>query len=121
MHTVRGYMKFTTTVAYRAMDDLIVPYARIKYRKFSLKFRGPLVWNMIPLNIRGQKLFYLFKTKCKKCMYIMSNHARWVESIYDRDNSRIWVMFGKFSSAISNYFLHSFNVILCSLLYNIFI
>lgn len=57
----------------RASAGLSVPYARTNYRKFALKCRGPLVWNMIPINIREQKSFYSFKTQWKE--YIMGNQG----------------------------------------------
>ena len=57
----------------RASAGLSVPYARTNYRKFALKCREPLVWNMIPINIREQKSFYSFKTQWKE--YIMGNQG----------------------------------------------
>jgi len=42
-------------------------------RIHEVKCRRPLVWNMIPINIREQKSFYSFKTQWKE--YIMENQG----------------------------------------------
>src|SRR6218665_143885 len=52
----------------RNRDNFAIQYARTDYRKFSLRCRGPEVWNLIPLNLRDLKTFYSFKRNWKKYM-----------------------------------------------------
>src|SRR6218665_3155952 len=42
-------------------SHLSVQFARTNYRKFSIRCRGPLVWNAIPCNIRDTQTFSRFK------------------------------------------------------------
>ena len=50
----------------RTSDDLYVPMAKTNVRKFSIRIKGPLVWNSIPTAIRNCKSLFIFKKALKK-------------------------------------------------------
>ena len=49
--------------------DVFVPYARTKAFEMSLMYKGALVWNGLPENIKEATSLKMFKNRYKKAFY----------------------------------------------------
>ena len=49
----------------RTSSNIYIDYKRTNYGKFSLKFRGPQIWNNLPKDLKTQKSYRLFKKSTK--------------------------------------------------------
>ena len=50
----------------RLQSDFVLPQARtVRYGHDSLRYFGPIIWNMIPVNIKNSDSLEKFKTKIK--------------------------------------------------------
>ena len=46
----------------RGSGNYFIPSVRTDYRRFSIKFRGPTMWNSIPQHIKGAESLSIFKS-----------------------------------------------------------
>ena len=59
----------------RSQSNLFPRFCRIELIKQSLKFRGPLTWNSIPVTIRQNKSHNSFKKAIKKNVHDLAYHS----------------------------------------------
>ena len=59
----------------RSQSNLFPLFCRIELTKQSLKYRGPLTWNSIPVAIRQNKSHNSFKKAIKKNMHGLAYHS----------------------------------------------
>ena len=65
-----NYLDGSNSRQTRSQSKFFPRFLRIELTKQSLKYRGPLTWNYIPIIIRKVKLYNSFKKEIKnRCAY----------------------------------------------------
>ena len=49
----------------RSANKVHIKYERTNYRRFSVRYRGAIIWNSLPNSLKEIKPFQLFKIKLK--------------------------------------------------------
>ena len=50
----------------RSANKVHIKYERTNYRRFSVRYRGAIIWNSLPNSLKEIKSLQLFKRKLKK-------------------------------------------------------
>ena len=52
----------------RSANKVYTKYERTNYRRFSVRYRGAIIWNSLPNSLKEIKSLQLFKRKLKKLL-----------------------------------------------------